>query len=370
MKVLLCSPFSDAPNTIRGGINTWGRYIITYYEQYGRNQVELIPVSLDRTVFTEASTSILKRILYGIRDQSKQVKQALRLMKLKKPNVVHICTSAGLGGIRDFILVHAAKKRGIKTVVHLHFGRIPMLAQQRNWEWTLLSKVLRMCDVPVVMNKSSYKTLIDEGFKSTIYLPNPLGMSALEVIRNTEGKYERKPRRLLYCGHVLKTKGVMELVEGCSRIPDIELRIVGKCLPDIKEKMQSIAKNATEDISWLNFVGEVTHEEVIREFFQAGMFVFPSYSEGFPNVILEAMACGCPIVSSDVGAIPEMLNIDGDACGICFKPHSVEEVFNAVTNLLDNEKLKQEFAAKAKVRVNETYSMPKVWKQMVDIWKR
>ncbi len=106
MKVLLCSPFSDAPNTIRGGINTWGRYIITYYEQYGRNQVELIPVSLDRTVFTEASTSILKRILYGIRDQSKQVKQALRLMKLKKPNVVHICTSAGLGGIRDFILVH------------------------------------------------------------------------------------------------------------------------------------------------------------------------------------------------------------------------------------------------------------------------
>lgn len=370
MKVLLCSPFSDAPNTIKGGINTWGRYIIEYYKQYGRNQVELIPVSFDRTVFTDDSTSILKRILFGIRDQSKQVKQAIRLMKLKKPNVVHICTSVGLGGIRDYILVRAAKKRGIKTIVHLHFGRIPMLAQQHNWEWILLSKVLWMCDVPVVMNKPSYKTLIDEGFKSVTYLPNPLGMRALEVIRNTEGKYKRDTRRLLYCGQVLKTKGVMELVEGCSRIPNIELRIVGKCLPDVKEEMQSQAKKITKDISWLNFVGEVTHEDVIREFFQAGMFVFPSYSEGFPNVILEAMACGCPIVSSDVGAIPEMLNIEGDACGICFKPHSADDVYKAVRSLIDNESQKKTLALKAEVRVNNTYSMPMIWEQMVNIWKQ
>ena len=53
MKVLFCSPYSDAPEAIKGGINTWGRYIVDYYEQFGKDQVELIPVSLDRSVLRQ-----------------------------------------------------------------------------------------------------------------------------------------------------------------------------------------------------------------------------------------------------------------------------------------------------------------------------
>lgn len=367
MKILFCSPYLTTPETIKGGINTWGRYIMAYYKQLGKEQVELIPVSLDRSVFA-ATSSLIGRIINGYRDQMKSVRVAIRLMDSEKPEVAHICTSAGLGVIRDYLLVCAAKKRGIKTIVHLHFGRIPTLAKQRNWEWKLLSRVLRMCDVPVVMNRPSEKTLIEEGFRNVTYLPNPLGISALDIISKTEGKYGRISRRLLYCGHVLETKGVMELVDGCSRIPNIELRIVGKYTSEIKEEMQATAKNRRHDTSWINFVGEVSHEEVIREFYQADLFVFPSYSEGFPNVILEAMACGCPIVSSDVGAILEMLDIDGDACGICFKPQSADEVFKAVSSIIDNNELKSTLALKAKARVNEYYAIPKVWKQMMTIW--
>ena len=227
-----------------------------------------------------------------------------------------------------------------------------------------------MCDVPVVMYRPTEKALIDEGFKNVTYLPNPLGLSVLDAIHSTKGKYERIPRRLLYCGHVFKSKGVLELVEGCSRIPNIELRIVGKYSQGIKDEMQSIAVKSGKDISWLTFVGEVDHEDVIREFFQADMFVFPSYSEGFPNVILEAMACGCPIVSSGVGAIPEMLDIDGNACGVCFKSRSADEVYSAVSSLIDNQELKSSFAANAKSRVNSLYAMPQVWKEMVNIWMK
>lgn len=367
MKILFCSPYLKTPEAIKGGMNTWGRYIMAYYEQHGKEQVELIPVSLDRSVFA-ATSSLMGRIIDGYRDQMKSVRKAVCLMNIEKPDVAHICTSAGLGLIRDYLLVRAAKKRGIKTVVHLHFGRIPILAKQRNWEWRLLSKVLNMCDIPVVMNRPSEKVLIEEGFKNVTYLPNPLGMSALEAIHNAEGRYERIPRRLLYCGHVSKTKGVIELVDGCSRIPNIELRIVGKYTSEIKEEMQAMAKNRKHDTSWLNFIGEVSHEDVIHEFYQADLFVFPSYSEGFPNVILEAMACSCPIVSSDVGAIPEMLDIDGDACGICFNPRSADEVFKSISSIIDNNELKSTFALKAKARVNEFYAIPKVWKQMVTIW--
>lgn len=368
IKVLFCSPYSDSPSAIKGGINTWGRYIMSYYKQHENKQVDLIPVSFDRSVFA-TNTSLIKRILNGLHDQIGPIRQAIQLMDSERLDVAHICTSAGLGVIRDYLIVRAARRRGIRTVIHLHFGRIPTLAQQRNWEWSLLSKVLRMSDIPVVMNKPSEKTLVKEGFTNVAYLPNPLGMSALNAIKQVDGKYSRVPRRLLYCGHVLKTKGVMELVEGCSQIPNIELRLVGKYIPEMKEELLSLAKRKVDDISWLKFVGEVSHEEVIREFNQADLFVFPSYSEGFPNVILEAMACGCPIVSSDVGAIPEMLDINGDACGICFKSRSANEVKRAIDCLLLDESQKKHFSQKAKKRVNEMYSIPKVWQQLVEIWK-
>lgn len=368
MKILFCSPYSDSPEVIKGGINTWGRYIMAYYTQYAKDDVELVPVSFDRYTNVSEGQSVFSRIKAGYKEYACAIGEAVHKMDEKKPEVVHICTAAGLGLFRDLLLLRAAKRRGIKMVVHLHFGRTPELAKGRNWEWKMLLKVLRMCDVPVVMDRSSEKTLFDEGFKNVMYLPNPLGMSTIEAISKQEGKYERIPRRLLYCGHVIKTKGVIELIEGCRHIPNIELRIVGKYLPEIKEQMKSIARKSGEDTSWLKFVGEIIHDEVIREFFQADMFIFPSYTEGFPNVIMEAMACGCPIVSSNVGAIPEMLDIDGDACGICFSPQSANEVYQAITSLIDNDKMKQTFVAKAKARVNNMYSMPKVWEQLINIW--
>lgn len=116
MKVLFCSPYSDAPEAIKGGINTWGRYIVDYYEQFGKNQVELIPVSLDRSVFAATSKTLIRRVFNGCHDQMKPVRRAVRLMDSENPSVVHICTSGGLGSIRDLLLVCAAKKEALNLL--------------------------------------------------------------------------------------------------------------------------------------------------------------------------------------------------------------------------------------------------------------
>ena len=159
MKVLFCSPYLDVHNIIRGGINTWGRYIMTYYENYVKDQVEIVPVSLDRSVFAVATSSVFQRIIKGCRDQMRPLCQAISLMNSEKPDVLHLCTSAGLGLIRDFVLTWAAKQRGIRSVVHLHFGRIPSLAQQRNLEWKVLYKILKMWHTDVILTLISTYTM-------------------------------------------------------------------------------------------------------------------------------------------------------------------------------------------------------------------
>lgn len=367
MRVLFCSPYLSSDDVVKGGINTWGRYIMEYAVTDGQSDAEIIPVSFDRFVSSSEGKSIFSRVFRGIQAYKAPVKNAISSMKMDAPGVLHLCTSAGFGLLRDLVLLRKAKQYGIKAVVHFHFGRIPELQKQNNWEWKLICKVMRLCDTAVVMNRPSEKTLLASGFTNVKYLPNPLAMNVLKKIEEIRDRYKRVPRRLLYAGHVIKTKGVYELVEACSQIPNIELRIVGKCLPDVESDLKTIASK-NNDGTWMNIVGEVDHDTVLAELLQADMFVFPSYTEGFPNVILEAMACGCPIVSSDVGAIPEMLDVDGKPCGVCFKSKSVEEIRVSVMNMIDTEQLKNQLTSNATSRINENYIMPMVWRNLIKIW--
>ena len=124
------------------------------------------------------------------------------------------------------------------------------------------------------------------------------------------------------------------------------------------------------EASWLTICGEKPYEEVIGEMLACDVFVLPTYTEGFPNVILESMACGCAIVTTPVGAIPEMLDIAGEApCGVCVEPKSAEALGTAIESLLADEEQKRLLGSRAKSRVVEQYSIESVWQQMVEIWK-
>ena len=366
MKILLCTPYRDAPDIVRGGINQWGQNILAYYEK-NKGDIELVPISFDRHISLNYANTTIQRVINGFREQITPIRKAKRAMIEEKPDVVHICTSAGMGCLRDFLLVIFFICYNIRTIIHLHFGRLPDLVNKRNWEWFLLKYVIKMCDVVIPMNRPTEVALLENNFNNVKYLPNPLSNSITEQISNLEGQIKRIPKQILYVGHVYETKGVVELVEGCRDIEGINLRIVGKYTQEIYDKLISIGVKSNKT-NCIGFVGEIPHEDVLKEFLRADLFVFPSYTEGFPNVILEAMACGCPIIASNVGAIPEMLDIYNEPCGICIQSHSSEEVHDAIIMLLCDSQKKKIFAERAKLRVNSLYAMSVVWKELVSIW--
>ena len=115
---------------------------------------------------------------------------------------------------------------------------------------------------------------------------------------------------------------------------------------------------------------QVSFKETILEMKSCDIFVLPTYTEGFPNVILESMACGCPIIASRVGAIPEMLEEEeGRHYGILIDPQNEMFLRNAILTLLSNDNLKVECGNNARKRVYTRYNIQTISNQLIKTWQ-
>lgn len=360
MKVLLISPLTG----IVGGISIWTRNIVDHIKR--DSGIELQICDFSRKITGRMISNPISKTYYAIRDYWRLTKKAVSIIKQYDGDVVHLCSSASLLLVRDWFVMRAAKRRGLKTCIHFHFGRIPEIASKRNWEWRLLKKVVEKADTTVVMDMMSLKTLNSIPYVEAVLLPNPLSDNIVKVINGITTT--RQPKTLLFAGHCIPTKGVTELVTACKSIHGIKLIMVGAISLEMEDCLKSLSG---DDNSWLEIKGQISHEETIAHMSSCDIFVLPTYTEGFPNVILESMACGCPIIASSVGAIPEMLEEEnGKRYGVVIEPRNIQQLKSAIEMLLYDSDLKQECGSNAKVRVVERYSIEKVCNQLNEIWKQ
>lgn len=360
MKILLASPYGQIP----GGIARWTGHILDFYENKGKNDCEMDLLSMGRSTFVNTHSSLFFRIKSALKDYSAILREYKYRLTAEKYDLVHVASSASISLLKDWYMADVAKKMGVKFVIHFRFGRIPELKKLNNWEWKLLCRVVKKADKVVVIDSMSYNALVDSGFDNIEFLPNPVSPQVVDiVIENKDIK--REARTILFVGHVVKTKGVVELVEACKEIENIKVRVVGT----ITDEMRNELTTQTDNAKWLELVGEEPYEEVIKEMLRCDLFVLPTYTEGFPNVILESMACGCAIVTTPVGAIPEMLEEEnGQRYGLLVEPQKIEPLREAIVEMLDNEELKKECRENVQKRVVERYNMDAVWNMLIKIW--
>lgn len=135
----------------------------------------------------------------------------------------------------------------------------------------------------------------------------------------------------LSVGNLIELKGVHIAIEALARVPDAILMVAGRG-PD-EPKLRSLANHYGVD-QRVCFLGLVQHDDLPRYFNAADVLVVPSQSEGMPNVVLEAMACGTPVVATAVGGIPELLTVP--EAGRLMAERSVEALIEAMTELMDD----------------------------------
>jgi glycosyltransferase involved in cell wall biosynthesis len=112
------------------------------------------------------------------------------------------------------------------------------------------------------------------------------------------------------------------------------------------------------------FAGRVSDEELLRLYNTAELYIRPSWYEGFGLPPLEAMACGCPVIVSNVGALPEVV---GDA-GILANPHNINEWTDSMYEILTDEGLREDIVSRGLERA-KMFSWKKTAKETIAVYE-
>jgi glycosyltransferase involved in cell wall biosynthesis len=137
---------------------------------------------------------------------------------------------------------------------------------------------------------------------------------------------------IVYAGRLVAEKGLRELIAATRRIaaerPNVELALIGGG-PLAAELAQTAAAAAPLRV---HLPGAIAPDAVARWMTAGNLFALPSYSEGYPNVLVEALACGRPIVATRVGGIPEIVD---DSTGVLIEPRDDAALERALVAVLD-----------------------------------
>jgi glycosyltransferase involved in cell wall biosynthesis len=307
----------------------------------------------------------------------KNITELIWMLLKVKPSLVYIPPAANfLPYFRDglFILCTAYFSKA-KIIVHLHGGNYfrEEFYDKSNFlirffvKWTL-----KKVDTAIVLG-DCLKSIFNGLVENTIAIPNGTNFG---LNFPTKKSHKQKSEKFLisFLGNLYENKGVLDVLEASIQVlekhQNVKFQFAGswwKEEPETQKKAYQLIEryNFQEKICFCGIVNNIAKEEFLKE---TDIFVFPSWKEGFPLVIIEAMSAGCPVVTTKgVGAIQEIV-VDS-VTGLLVDQKKPKQIADAIIKLIDNPQLRQKMGIASRKRFERNYTIRHYINRMTGVFK-
>lgn len=261
---------------------------------------------------------------------SQSIIKLLYFILSKKIRIVHIHGASYGSFVRKSIYICICKIFSVKVVLHIHSGEFPIFYEKYNY-CNVIDFILNKVDLLIVLTdgwKSFYEKIIPP---SKIIAINNL-ITPPHCYTQVPDEY---PIKVLFLGTITNKKGIFDLISVVSQNKEY---LTGKMILYIggvgatENLMKIISDNKLEKI--IQYKGWVKGKEKVELLQSSRIFILPSYYEGLPMSILEAMSYGNAIIATNIGGISEVVKDNYN--GFLFKPGDRKCLKEALFTLINN----------------------------------
>jgi teichuronic acid biosynthesis glycosyltransferase TuaC len=231
-----------------------------------------------------------------------------------------------------------------------------------------LSRIIlkHSADYYISISEQMTKELVDLGInKNTIlYLPNGVDVHTFKP------NVPKEDDLLLFVGRVTSSKGLHTLIKSLRFLEKpIRLAIIGPMDPIYRPYIEKLVeKENQKEKHEITFLGAMDRTAIVKWYQRASIFVLPSFWEGFPVTILEALSCETPIIATPVGGIPEV--IKDHKTGILTPLNNPVALGQNIQYLLDNTEVRNQLGREGRRQIIKNYSLQESVEKLIKIYKQ
>lgn len=258
-----------------------------------------------------------------------------RLVKEKKFDLAHAFFALPCGWLASHF------QADFPYIVSLRGSDVPGFNQRLDkFNWLLRPVFRQVLDnaAAVIANSDDLRKLALKSWSGKIkVIPNGVDTTQFRPISESHEQNNNKFFKIITVSRLVERKNLDLLIQSLALVKDTnwQLEIIGTGTQETELKQLTQKLGVTERVK---FYGYIPHDQLPNYYQQADLFVLPSENEGMSNALLEAMACGLPVLVKDTGAARQLVNGNG----VIFKQNNANLVAEVLTNLMvDKKRLKQ-----------------------------
>jgi glycosyltransferase involved in cell wall biosynthesis len=283
------------------------------------------------------------------------------------PQLVYITlTSHGMGLWKDAVIVVLCRLLGLKHVLHFHNKGVKKYAQNNKKADLLYRFIFKKAKV-ILLSPLLYPDIAAYVAKENVfYCAN--GVPALDKKHSSDSKSIDTSIQLLFLSNLIASKGVWDLLDACQHLKEkavlFQCDIVGG-EGDIssQELEKQIQERGLQE--HVHYLGKQYGEGKTAIFQSADIFIHPTQEDCFPLVLLEAMQFGLPIISSEEGAIPEIVE-DGQT-GFLVPKRDVHTLAEKLELLINNKELRTSMGMAGRKKYEAEFTLARFENRLLSV---